>query len=224
LTNHLQKGKRSFRKQKIQTRKFLAERDFSFLENNDDHSRSFRVLNSLLFDPDGLIVWRTVEAIGRLAAIEYKDEPNRVKEFLRRLFWAMNDESGGLCRHAPEAIGEILFNVPDLIEEFGLILASFVDEEPFEVGVRLALARVAPENYKPFMGITDKLSETIASDIVAMKASSLIALNELKIYPEKSAIEELIDCEDTFEVYDFRDGVIKTVRIADLVSEIKNSS
>jgi hypothetical protein len=223
LTNQLQKGNLGFRKQKIQVRKYLAERDFSFLENNDDHSRSFRVLNSLLFDPERLIVWRTVEAIGRLAAIEYKDEPNRVKEFLRRLFWAMNDESGGLCRHAPEAIGEILFNVPDLIDEFGLILASFVDEEPFEVGVRLAVARIAPVNHKPFMAIFDKLSDTMASDIIAMKASSLIAMKELNAYPEKNALKELDNCEDIFEIYDFNDGLIKTVRITDLASNIKSS-
>lgn len=223
MTNQLQKGNLGFRKQKIQVRKYLAERDFSFLDNTNDHSRNFRVLNSLLFDPERLIVWRTVEAIGRLAAIEYKDQPNRVKEFLRRLFWAMNDESGGLCRHAPEAIGEILFNVPDLIDEFGLILASFVDEEPFEVGVRLAVARVAPVNHKPFMAIVDKLSKTMASDIIAMKASSLIAMKKLNAYPEKNALKELDNCEEIFEIYDFNDGLIKTVRINDLASNIKRS-
>lgn len=75
----------------------------------------------------------------------------------------MDDESGGLMWHGAEAIGEILFNVRELIPEFETILHSFHEEEPFEAGTYMALARLAapsPAQVAPFapflgQGLTD---------------------------------------------------------------------
>ena len=104
-----------------------------------------RELQRKLYDPDELVAWRAVEAIGR-AARELSLED--VRELLRRTLWLMNDESGGLLWKGPEVIGAVLANVPALCGEFGPILAGFLEEEPFRAGTRWALWRIsgiAPE-------------------------------------------------------------------------------
>ena len=72
----------------------------------------------------------------------------------------MNDESGGLGWHAPELIGEILVNVPDLIPEYANVLMSFLHEEPFERGTHCAVYRAASVEPKPF---TERASELLDS-------------------------------------------------------------
>ena len=61
-----------------------------------------------LLDPDELIRWRTVEALGKVAVMLGERDLETVRELVRKLLWLMNDESGGLCRLSPELIGEIL--------------------------------------------------------------------------------------------------------------------
>jgi hypothetical protein len=95
---------------------------------------------SLLCDGDTAIRDRAAECLGLIAA---NDEIDSVREIVRRLVWSMNDEAGSLIPHAPQAIGEILFNVPSLIDEYSEILASFSETEPFGEGVRKALRRIS---------------------------------------------------------------------------------
>lgn len=63
------------------------------------------------------------------------------------LFWLVNDESGGICWRAPELIGEILFDCPQL-NQFHPLLISLLDLEKedaarFQAGTLWAIGRVA---------------------------------------------------------------------------------
>jgi hypothetical protein len=55
----------------------------------------------------------------------------------------MNDDSGNIAWHAPEVIGEILYNVPQLQKDYLPILTSFVNMYPFQEGTHWALYRLA---------------------------------------------------------------------------------
>jgi hypothetical protein len=104
-----------------------------------------RELQRKLYDADELVAWRAVEEIGRAASGLPLEA---AREFLRRTLWLMNDESGGVLWNGPQVIGAVLAHVPSLCAEFGPILASFLEEEPFRAGTRWALWRVssiAPE-------------------------------------------------------------------------------
>ena len=105
-----------------------------------------RKIMPLIYDDDPLVQWRSVEAMGKVSAVIAETDPENVREIIRRLFWSMNDESGNQILRAPEVIAEILFNVPMLIEEFNSVLASFIQEEPFERGVHWGLARISEFN------------------------------------------------------------------------------
>ena len=116
----------------------LTKREWEALAAADiPAGRLLRRLVHLLQSPDELLSWRAVEALGRTAE-RFGGAPH-LEETLRGLFWMMNDESGNLCRKAPEAIGAILAFAPRLLPSFGPLLPPFLHEEPFEAGTLWAL-------------------------------------------------------------------------------------
>ncbi len=107
-----------------------------------------RRLLSFLQDPSPGLRWRAVLALGRVAETLQGDEA-ALREFVRSLFWSMNDESGNLCRMAPEALGEILRVRPDLRPAYAPLLSQYLVEEPFETGALWALCRLADAGWTP---------------------------------------------------------------------------
>jgi len=104
---------------------------------------AFAILQSLLFDADEAVRWRTAEAMGRVAALRARTDVERVRDLVRRTLWLMNDESGGILWFGPQVLGAVLAHVPALLGEFLDVLAGFLEEEPFRTDVRWALWRVA---------------------------------------------------------------------------------
>jgi hypothetical protein len=94
--------------------------------------------------------WRSVRALGVVAADREILSDERARDLLRRFFWALNEESGAVPYGVPEAIGEILAVRPELQANFlPLLCAQLTEEElaqvgPIERGVIWALGRVGP--------------------------------------------------------------------------------
>ncbi|MBI5521968.1 MAG: HEAT repeat domain-containing protein [Desulfarculus sp.] len=95
--------------------------------------------------------WRAVGLVGfmaaRLAAVGGL-EP--VREVLRRLMWSLNEESGGIGWAAPQALGEILHQVPALAGEYGKLLCSYLtpgpnylEHPPLQAGAAWGVGRLA---------------------------------------------------------------------------------
>ena len=87
---------------KAKIRELLMKRDIDgLLAWAESRRSSQRVLFSLALEVDDLIAWRAVEAIGQVMARQAADDLERVRDTIRRLFWLMNDESGGLGWRSP---------------------------------------------------------------------------------------------------------------------------
>lgn len=121
-----------------------------------------RRLVHLLQNPDELLAWRAVEALGRSAARLGPSEP-LVAETLRSLFWMMNDESGNLCRKAPEAVGAILAFSPGYLPAFGPLLPPYLREEPFEAGTLWALDLLLTKSGRDLAPDPDDLEDSLRS-------------------------------------------------------------
>jgi hypothetical protein len=113
--------------------------------------RQRRVLGTLLsltFDAEPLIAWRAVEAMGAAAAHIADDDPEYVREHLRRLRWLISDESGGICWHAPEAMAEIIRHRPGMFPDhipIVVYLFRVMEEEDlvrFRAGILWAIGRL----------------------------------------------------------------------------------
>ncbi len=135
---------------KKQWREMLAAGRLEALaENAASRNGILGRLLPLTYDADPLIAWRAVEAVGLTAARIAPTDPDAVRNFLRRLHWLLNDESGGVCWRAPEVMAEIVRHHPDRFPDYVTIIVNFLgqlDEDlaPFKSGVLWAAGRLAP--------------------------------------------------------------------------------
>lgn len=138
---------------------------------------AWAVLQSLLFDPDPVVQWRAVEAVGRVSAVRAREDLERVREMVRRTLWLMNDESGGVLWLGPPVLGAVMANVPELCDELLPVLASFLEEEPFRVGARWALWRVALARPAAVAGAAAaSLAASLADPDPAVRGHAALAL------------------------------------------------
>lgn len=75
-------------------------------------------LTAMTYAADPVLSSRAVLALGEAARVIAAADPGTVREHLRRLFWLLNDESGGVGWRAPESIRAILDACPGLFPEF----------------------------------------------------------------------------------------------------------
>ena len=130
----------------------------------------------------------------------------------------MNHESGNLVWMAPDAIGEILHAVPALADEFVFPLASFREIEPFGPGVYRGLARIAegrPAALRPLLGLVTPCLEHGDAVIRAHAALVIDRVDPTCLAGARPALER---DEAPLRIYDFGDGIMRDVRVCDLVA------
>lgn len=214
-------GQAGVKSKKELVRVYLENRDTArLLEWSKKERNPLRILTSLLFDEDRLIVWRSIEAIGIISARIAGRDIEKIRRQIQRYLWMMNDESGALCWDAPQAIAEILTQVDPLLEDFAIILPSFLIEEPFEAGTRWGMARLIRQKELPekiiehYMSFSGKIIDSLtAPDPETRGNATLLAMSlELEI-PEDIRIK-LNNDEATFDLYDFETGNLRERKIS----------
>ena len=129
-------------------RGWLLEAEYNpILELASSRKRILSLLTALVYDIDISVSEHAITATGLAAKIIAERDPEYVRNYLLRLFWLVNDESGGICWRAPELIGEILYNCPTF-DQFFPMLISLLDMEDedalrFQAGTLWAIGRVA---------------------------------------------------------------------------------
>jgi hypothetical protein len=195
----------SLRKERV--RQLLRNRDLAGLASWAGESRDpLGALFSLTYDREELIRWRAIEAIGMAASQMAESDLEQVREFIRRLLWQMNDESGGIAWHAPEVLGELLFRIPSLVDEYGRLLFQFLRQSPFESGSHFALARIAFSEGDLIRECETELRFSLNSEIPAVRAWARIALGE-----------ESIPDDGDFWLYDFDSGELRLATVEEVV-------
>jgi hypothetical protein len=110
-----------------------------------------RVLGSLLaltFHSDPEVVWRAIEAMGMAAERLSEESPTFVKEHMRRLYWLITEESGGVFWRAPECMAECAARMPRLLKAHVPIAFHLIqtmeeeDLEHFRPGTLWAVGRL----------------------------------------------------------------------------------
>jgi hypothetical protein len=174
-----------------------------------------KVLLGALYDPDELIRWRTIEAFGEVAVMYDAQNQERVRVMLRGLFWIMNDESGGLGWNAPEAIGQVLYRLPNFIPDFGRILASFTVEEPFERGTHWALTQIVPLSPKTFEDIGEEILSSLKNQDPYIRAYAAQILPYLpKDDTVTNQLSDLIEDKTALSIYDTNTGAFTETTVA----------
>ena len=110
--------------------------------------KATRYLLGRLWDPDGAVRQCAARSLGKVAA----SHPEIGIDLLRRLFWALNDESATNGLYGIPAVAEIGFHDPELVSPFIAPLASLSWDDGLRLEIIRALTRIAeaaPEAVRP---------------------------------------------------------------------------
>lgn len=150
-------------------RQWLLEEDY--LSIQDFARRKKRILSlltALTYDEEQVVCERAIRATGLVAEVIAKRDTEHIRNYLLRLFWLVNDESGGIGWRVPELIGEILFHCPTF-DQFFPMLISFLDLEAedaprFRIGTLWAIGRIAQADREAMQPALPRVQEFILNE------------------------------------------------------------
>ena len=186
-----------------------------------------RVLNllvSLTFDRDPLIQWRAVEAMGAAAERIVPDDPDCVRDHLRRLHWLLSEESGGICWRAPEAMAEIVRRCPGLSGDYSPIIVSLICEMAeedlihFRTGILWAIGRlgaVAQRELDAVLPTIEACLDHADPGVRGMAVWCLGQVGQSRLLADRP--DRLVD-EATFSL--FENGLLSQMSIGHLVRQV----
>jgi len=190
--------------------------------------RQRRVLGSLVsltFDLDPLIAWRAVEAMGAAAARIADDDPEYVREHLRRLRWLISDESGGICWRAPEAMAEIIRRRPRLfLEHIPIVvyLLRVMAEEDlvrFRAGILWAIGRLGDLAASEVEAVLPSIAACLDDSDPQVRGMAVWCLVQCRRAEPLKARSDLLSDEGTAVLY--LDGHLLNRSVAELVRQVR---
>jgi HEAT repeat protein len=167
-----------------------------------------RALVSLLYDPDELVRWRAVSALGHLAGAY----PELARPLVTRLYWSLNDESGGIGWMSAPALGEIGRRAPRLLSRCIRPLVRYLDEPFLLAGALWAIGRLAPAYPAETREVVPDVSQRCASADPAVRAHAAFALGEVGDGRARGALADLADDGRPAQIYTGGQLVTKQVR------------
>lgn len=208
-------------KKRNQIKKLIRTRDFQKLrELTRDQPDTAFVVGARVFERDDAKRWKATEALGQVVAELAHSDLEKIRALIRRILWLMNDESGGIAWNGPETIAEILENAPELLDEYGRIVASFIDESPFETGSCYAIARLSPKAPGQFTHVIDQLEQSLDVNDPARKAYALLALSTLKPKKARREAQKFIESTEQIQQYERNSGTITFVTLGSIARQV----
>ena len=199
----------------------LTRRDFKQIaELASERKRVLPSLVSLTYDQDPQVAWRAVDAVGVAASSIAENDPDFVREQLRRLQWLISEESGGVCWHAPEAMAEIVRNRPQMFSDYIPIVITLIetieeeDLEHFRPGTLRAIGRladVASEDVSTVLAAVESALSDQNSQSRGMAVWCVEQLGMIELLADKPALQT-----DGATVELYEDGSLVRTTVAEL--------
>lgn len=196
-------------------RELIREGDLEAVARLAERRR--RVLGDLVpltYHPDPDIAWRAVEAMGLAAARVSDHDPDAVREHLRRLFWLVTEESGGICWRAPEAMAEIVRHRPQLFGEYVPIVVHLLlemaeeDLAHFRPGILWGVGRMGEAGEEHLHDVLPAITAALELPDARARAMAVWALEQTGHAEILAGREDLLADERPVELYE--DGVLVT--------------
>lgn len=210
---------------KIPVRRLLGQGRLDEIAERAGRSR--RVLGTLVsmtFDADPQTAWRAVDAMGRAAARIAEEDPAFVREHLRRLFWLMSEESGGICWRAPEAMAEIVGRCPELFADYVPVVLHLIleaaeeDLEHFRPGMLWAIGRLGPLAEASADEVLPTVIHALDHEDARVRGMAVWCLHRLGRNDALTGRADLADDAGAFDFY--ADGVVRRTRVGEMVRRV----
>ena len=194
---------------KRELRRLLAERRLDeVVALADGRRRALSTLVSLTFDRDPEIGWRAVEAMGVVAASLAVRNREAVREHLRSLLWLLNEESGGICWHAPEAMAEIVARSPTAFADFVPIIVHLIEQTAeedlahFRPGMLWAIGRLGTTGVKDARDVLPTIVTALEHSDAQVRGMAVWTLDRLGRGDLVAGYDALLEDEGTVDLYE----------------------
>jgi len=106
--------------------------------------RYWKEVRFRLYDLNDNIRWAAVETVAGLMQRWWESgKKEKVRNYIRTLFWSLNDESGGIGWSSPQTVAEIIMHIPELADPYAsMLIAHTFDEPPLVKGALWAIGRM----------------------------------------------------------------------------------
>ncbi|MGQ9513051.1 DVU0298 family protein [Thermodesulfitimonas sp.] len=179
--------------------------------------RLLTVLIGVLYYPDELLAWRAAEGFGRVVAALFSEDEEFCRDRMRRLFWALNDESGTSGPLVAPAIGEAVARAPDFLGENALILMNVLDEPYLQAGVVWAFGRIGSVRPELVREVVPELRGLLGSPDPQVRGCAAWALGEMGAAEVTADLRELTG--DAARVRIYLDGNLTEKTVGALAAE-----
>lgn len=189
---------------KAQVRDLLRKNDYERLVELCDIDRHFwKAVRFCLYDIDETIRWPAIEAAAKLMQHWWQSkQQEKVREFIRNLFWSMNEESGGIGWSSPQTIAETLVNIPEILDPYGsMMIAHSIEEPPFMKGGLWGIGRLGKTISDAVDFFQDKILAAFQSDNVETLGLAAWALGEVGFKPALPFLGNLLERKEPVRIY-----------------------
>jgi hypothetical protein len=189
---------------KVQVRELLINKDYDRLVDLCEQDRHFwKAVRFCLYDIDESVRWHAIEAAAKLMKKWWQSKrQEKVREFIRNLFWSMNDESGGIGWSSPQTIAEIIVNIPEIIDPYGsMMIAHSVEEPPLMKGGLWGIGRLGKTIAGAVDFFKDKVLIAFQSDDAETLGLAAWAMGEVGYRPALPSLERLLQRKDAVRIY-----------------------
>lgn len=206
---------------KEEIREALLQADFSRLSRLAlNNKRVLGILTSFTYDKDDLLCWRAIEAIGKAAGAIVHEDPQRVRNIIQRLIWSVSDESGGIGWGAPEMLGEIVVNCPDLTADIPPIILSLKEDAIFLRGVLWAIGRLAAATMGWSDGAERIVRESLDHPDPAVRGLGLWAASKQRIEGIEDRVAGMLNDNARFKIYE--DHELKEITVGEMAKRLRD--
>ncbi len=189
---------------KQQVGELLRRRDFNILLDLCEKDRRFwQEVRFRLYDIDEKLKWPAIETIAKFMKHRWvSGQEEKVRNYVRTLFWSMSDESGGIGWSAPQTIAEIIVNIPELVDPYGgMMIVYSLEEPPLIKGGLWGIGRLGTLIYDAVDFFKDKVLVIFQNDDIEILGLAAWAMGEVSFKPAKPFLEKLRMHSETVQIY-----------------------
>jgi hypothetical protein len=189
---------------KSQAAELLKRREFTLLVEYCIRDRHFwQAVRHRLYDLDEPVRWAAIETVANVMELWWgAGQEEKVRNYIRTLFWSMTDESGGIGWSSPQTIAEIIVRIPEIIDPYGsMMIAHTIDEPPLVKGGLWGIGRLGKLIAESVDFFQDSIFELFKSNDPEILGHIAWAMGEVGHEPALPFINALIKSSEQVSIY-----------------------
>jgi hypothetical protein len=197
---------------KKQVEGLLRKRDLECLLDLCEKDRHYwHEVRFRLYDLDEKLRWTAIQTVAKLMYRWWQSgKKDKVRQYIRTLFWSMTDESGGIGWSAPQTVAAIILHIPEIIDPYGsMMMAYSLDEPPLVKGGLWGIGRLGRKIADSVVLFKDKILATFSVDDFETLGLASWAMGESCFTPAEPFLELLKSSEESVKIYIENDFIEK---------------